>query len=254
MKTTAGIGWVAILVSLFAICPTARASTWYVDDSHTSGTRDGTSWSRAFQYLQEALDASGSTDIIKVAQGTYYPDVGSGHTNNLQSETFRPKVGVKLLGGYIGYDNPNPDTRDIGVYVTVLSGDLAQDDTPDFGNYFENAYHVLDLSISDEFTLVEGFTITHGYASSSNETGQGYGGGVYNWPGVGFTGLAKVKSCLISYNLSLYGGGGVYLRAIGTPGPAFDHCNIIGNRTDALHQHASGGGVNIYDAAAEFTG
>lgn len=71
------------LFALVAIAPLSSAATWYVDDSHTSGTHDGTSWATAFQYLQDALDASNSLDTIKTAQGIYYPDdATSGHTGN----------------------------------------------------------------------------------------------------------------------------------------------------------------------------
>ncbi len=115
-------------VLLFAVlallpCRLASGTTWYVDDSHTQGTPGGSSWADSFQYLQDALDLASGGDTIKVAQGTYYPDdATSGHTADDPDETFLLESGVVIEGGYVGYDDQYPDTRDWELYVTIPSG------------------------------------------------------------------------------------------------------------------------------------
>jgi hypothetical protein len=51
----------------------------YVDDNASEG-EDGTSWSTAHKYLQDALAVAESGDEIWVAEGTYKPDQGVGKT------------------------------------------------------------------------------------------------------------------------------------------------------------------------------
>lgn len=157
-----------------------------------SGTKDCSSWENACPTLQDAL-AKVSSGVIWVAKGTYYPDEGSGQTPNSPASTFRLKNGVEIYGGFAG----NGSARDVKTNITVLSGDLGQDDTRDSNNIVQkppqpvykgpgkpldmtsdikgtNAYHVVTASGVNETAILDGFTITAGYAES------GSGGGMLN--------------------------------------------------------------------------
>jgi hypothetical protein len=55
---------------LTASIPVMAASTWYVDDSNTSGTEDGTA-AHPYNTIGEAVIAASAGDTIIVAGGTY---------------------------------------------------------------------------------------------------------------------------------------------------------------------------------------
>jgi len=230
------------------------AAIWHVDDSQIGGTQDGMSWTNAFQDLQDAMDAASPLDTIKVAQGIYYPDDGSGHTGNARTESFRPKQAVLVLGGYIGYDDANPETRDPSAYVTILSGDLTQNDTANFGNYTENAYHVVDLSNSDQDSVLDGFTITHGYAVPTGgfpPLSARFGAGIYADASASFNARALIRDCIISQNGADRVGGGIYLRDTDNTGTRFENCTISNNRSNGSSD-GGGAGCGILFAAATF--
>lgn len=73
----------------------------YVDHA-ASGAHDGSSWSDAYVYLQDALSAATAGDSFWVAAGTYYPDEGAGQTDNDLVSTFDIPDGVVMLGGSDG--------------------------------------------------------------------------------------------------------------------------------------------------------
>jgi len=52
----------------------AGTQTWYVDDSNTSGTEDGTQ-ANPYNTISEAVTAASAGDTIIVAGGTYVEDV-----------------------------------------------------------------------------------------------------------------------------------------------------------------------------------
>ena len=111
--------------------PTAVAQVVYVDDDAPAGG-DGTSWATAYRFLQDGLANVSSATEIRVGQGTYRPDQSDqGHAvPGDRLATFQLVSGVSLLGGFAGLGAPSPDDRDIALYETILTGDLAGDDIP----------------------------------------------------------------------------------------------------------------------------
>ncbi len=107
-------------------------SVVYVDDDASAGG-DGTSWSSAYKFLQDALANVGAATEIRVGQGVYTADrdeanpTGTGDKN----ATFQMINGVAIRGGYAGVVAPTPDERDIALYETILSGGLLGNDIPD---------------------------------------------------------------------------------------------------------------------------
>jgi predicted outer membrane repeat protein len=189
---------------------TATAETIYVDpdspgliiDSNSPPVYDGRSWSEAYHYLQDALAEAVSGDRIHAAAGTYTPDRDTDHPtgSGSRSKTFTLKDDVEIYGGYAGYGEPDPNTRDIQLYPTVLSGDLSGNDGPDFVNYGDNSYHVLKGNNTSAATVLDGFTITGGNATSNS------GGGMLNYP----AGSPTIVNCLFSNNSADLRGGAIY--------------------------------------------
>lgn len=93
-----------------------------------SGQKDGSSWPNAFTDLQQALSEVGQSNDgiceIWVASGVYHPDQGTGD----QNRSFTMSNKVSIYGGFSG-DETCRDEREPWFYETILSGDLAGDDT-----------------------------------------------------------------------------------------------------------------------------
>jgi hypothetical protein len=79
------------------------AAVIYVDASAT-GANNGSSWTDAYKYLQNALWAAEPNQGIQiwVAQGTYLPDEDTAHPGgtNDRTDTFHLEPGVALYGGF----------------------------------------------------------------------------------------------------------------------------------------------------------
>src|SRR3972149_5584392 len=125
--------WLAISIICVALTQaTTIARIIYVDDD-ANGLNDGSSWSNAYRFLQDALaDANSEPNVneIRVAQGIYKPDANSADPNGNGDRyaTFELINGVSLIGGYAGLGEPDPNIRNIQLYETILSGDLNGDD------------------------------------------------------------------------------------------------------------------------------
>jgi len=151
-----------------------EAPTVIYVDGDAPGDNDGTSWEDAFTDLQAALgflEVYPQIEGIHVAQGTYKPTGPDGD----REATFQLVSGLAIRGGYGGFGQVDPDARDIENYETILSGDLAGDDGSG-GNVWENSYHVVTGSFTNETAILDGVTITGGNASGIDC----YGGGMYN--------------------------------------------------------------------------
>jgi L-ascorbate metabolism protein UlaG (beta-lactamase superfamily) len=267
-------GHLIISILLFStLCASTSGKIIYVDDDAT-GANDGTSWENAYTFLQDALADANSAEKpveIQVAQGIYKPDQGTKQTLGNREATFHLIDSVTIKGGYAGFSESEPDSRDIQLYETILSGDLKGDDTEVASPRYlfentsrsENSYHVVSSMNTEETTILDGFTITSGVANGTprNNAGGGFfndfgsptlvnctfkknwannGGGLFNE-----SGNLMLFDCVLKGNYSNYGGGIFNWRG----SPLFRNCRFSSN----FAQH-SGGGIWYGNANPEFIG
>jgi predicted outer membrane repeat protein len=139
-----------------------------------------------------------------------------------------------VYGGFADTGDPGWGERDPDTYVTILSGDIGQDDTNDDGNNIaetwsdiqgDNAYHVV---VGAHNATLDGLTITAGEANGSYPNL--YGGGLYN---VGDA--LTLTSVTFSGNRATSGGGGMYNAS--SSDTTLEHVTFTGNSA------GSGGGM-----------
>ena len=210
----------------------------YVDMDAT-GNNDGTSWADAYTDLQSALTSVETGGQIWVTEGTYKPTSTTARTSS-----FEIPSGVKVYGGFAGNET-QLSSRDYVNNTTTLSGDIGS-----VGTDTDNSYHVVKFTNAASTTILDGFTITKGYAedANQNDTPNNCGGGIYNdGSGNGNSSNPQITNCIITDNYAYYQGGGVHNEAnvgetTGTAGessPTFTSCKITDNTTTT-----AGAGVN----------
>lgn len=140
--------------------PAAQAQpaskVWYVAQT-SRGTGSCDSWENACA-LQQALSsaAAGSGDELWVEAGVYRPTTTG---DDPRTATFQLKSGVALYGGFTGNES-HRDARDWVANETILSGDIGVQ-----GVATDNVYHVVTGSGTDHTAVLDGFTVTGGYAA-----------------------------------------------------------------------------------------
>jgi hypothetical protein len=193
-------------------------------DAEAKGTNDGTSWADAFTDLQDALylaeSSEGAVREIWVADGTYCPSQRTDPADP-RSATFQLLNGVTIYGGFAGGET-ELSQRNPAVNQTVLSGDLAGDDSPDFGKKDENSYHIVTGSGTDATAVLDGFTITGGNAGQYGQWPYLDGGGMYN-----ANGSPTVANCTFRGNSVNGSGGGM---ANYDSSPSIINCTFVGNQ------------------------
>jgi len=252
------------------LCLLAAGGTWgkviYVDDDAPTGG-DGVSWTTAYRFLQDALaDAAavGEAVEVRVAQGTHKPDQCTFYPSEGRNTTFHLLDGLTLLGGFAGVGASDPNARDVGLYETVLSGDLDGNDEEasspvqmrDTSTRADNSYHVVSYNEGDtkggEISAeLDGFVITGGYAFVRMTGGppapslpEHCGGGLFVLgagvePPQGIT----VRNCRFRQNYAESVGGGIYCSWSNL---TLEGCTLEGNGT-------VGWGAGIYTAATGHT-
>jgi hypothetical protein len=222
-------------------------ATLYVDDTAPAGG-DGATWNTALRELGAALEiahaSDGVTTEIRVAQGVYTPDFGSG----LRSLSFELPRDCAVRGGYAGHGAANPDARDIEQYETILSGDLNGDDGAGFVNTDDNSSHVVMAVSVTGSTLLEGFTIRGGNARREGWPAAMGGGAIVDGPAV-------FRRCVFTNNHADDNGGAVGVFFQGAD-PRFQECIFRNNRARAASMNLGrvygGGALTVFKAGGRY--
>ncbi|MHC4108949.1 MAG: right-handed parallel beta-helix repeat-containing protein, partial [Planctomycetota bacterium] len=212
-----GLTHVMAVVSSLAIAAGAHGGSIVYVNQSAPCDGDGLSWATAYCDLQSGLLIAAPGTSIWVAAGTYTPDQGQGN----RSLAFVLHDDVALYGGFAGGETDLSE-RDVAANPTILSGDLAGDDGPDFAQYGENSYHVVSAIGVGPTAVLDGFTITGGNADG--EENDSHGGGI-----LCDSAAPTITGCTFTANLAINRGGAAY-NLSGTP--SYTGCTFEGNRAD----------------------
>lgn len=217
--------------------------------AEATGANNGTSWANAFGSLQSAFEQTdGCISQIYVAKGVYKPTQNT--NNNSSGPTDRSNVfklpRVSVYGGFIGSET-HFFQRNVFKNLTILSGDLDNNDSNDDGNFINenlndthgnNAYNILFIDGSPTITRLDGFIITGGNANQGNHNPDyqyriNKGGGMIV-ANVG--GNFSIANCLFIGNFAEHYGGAITLI---NSTITIDNCFFIKNKSISL-----GGGMH----------
>jgi Leucine Rich Repeat (LRR) protein/parallel beta helix pectate lyase-like protein/thrombospondin type 3 repeat protein len=179
-----------------------------------SGLDENGSQEAPFTSLQDAINAAGQNDIIKVAAGIYY-------------ETLTFITEITLQGGWNidfsqRWDFENDGIEPTAGYQTIIDG--------------EGYGSCITLNYISEQAAIDGFTIQNG------ET-EGYGGGISNDHS-----SPVISNCIFLNNSTINSGGGGGIDNFYSS-PTIDNCVFSGNSTET-----SGGGIlNRYSSSPTIT-
>ena len=191
-------------------------------DIDAQGAGNGITWQDAFTSLVEALDIANQNDQIWVAEGVYIP-------GTLRTSSFQMKDDVALFGGFDGTE-VSLEERDWLINKTILSGDIGIQ-----GQASDNCYHVIKNTSPtlDSTAVLDGFTITGGYAHESYPNDRGAGM-------INISASPTIRNCIFELNSAWERGGGINNIS---SSPRFYDCIVRAN--DAF---AGGGMTNNYSS------
>lgn len=206
-------------VEVYSIYLNYSPEVKYVNQNAT-GNNDGSTWTDAYNNLQNAIDNASNNDQLWVASGTYLP---TGYAVNSEQgtrdQTFLINKPLYIYGGFNGTET-DFNQRDISANLTILSGDLNNDDnaiiTTSETTRQDNVFHV--VSLKGNFSTggeLDGFIVSGGNANSNTfdldcatAQTQQYdnrrGAAIFKNPdGAGRKVFIKIKNCIIENNSAL---------------------------------------------------
>lgn len=209
-------------VNLNGIPDECEIARLFVSDIAT-GDDNGTSWANAMTSLQRALrtaERGGVATEIWIAAGVYTPE----RCMPARTDSFKLLSGVTLFGGFAGIENPEAFDlahRDFASNATILSGDVAGDDSSG-GSTAENSYHVVSALGVDSTAVLDGITIQAGNADGASPHDSGAGVRIVE-------GDPTLRHCTIRQSVAIETGAG--LHCLGG-NPDITQSTILANESD----------------------
>jgi hypothetical protein len=174
--------------------------------------------------LQEALSVANAAPErttrgieIRISQGVYRPD----HGTLSPAASFVLNSGVTLMGGFAGLLGAIPDLRDPKQFVSVLSGDLNDDDGPNFTGYDDNSRTIVRAAFSN---VLDGLEISGGNAEQNAPL-------YISTPGVIWSPSTTPANGLIIRNCSIVRNRAVTAPVVFLGAGRAESCRINGNKT-----------------------
>ncbi|MFT7587415.1 MAG: hypothetical protein ACI9EW_003857, partial [Cellvibrionaceae bacterium] len=236
-----------LLTLVFLNFPSNAAGIIYVSKTATGNPSDGSSWNNAYTDLQLALVAASAGDEVWVAAGAYTPGLSTSDTFQLNSE-------VAIYGGFAATETARSQ-RDFTANLTVLSGDIGNNDTKDENGIVlfaadqlgDNSYHVVTGSNLSNSAVLDGFIITAGQADSSLSPNDSGGGMML------IAGSPTLSNLIITGNSagiadSATGlGGGIYSDS--SSSPILNNVVLAGNTAEYGGGMFTGGDASLTDVS-----
>jgi hypothetical protein len=148
-----------LLFFLLLVAPLQGQTIVYVDKDAPAGG-DGSSWSTAFKYLNDALSDAGiglGEHHLWIAEGTYYTDEGDLYSNDDQNSKYViPYTVTAVIGGFVGTEG-SADDADPAKYLTILSGLIFEE----YGATGIGSSYLLETEAGSSALQIKGFTITN---------------------------------------------------------------------------------------------
>ncbi len=248
------VSWLAALAMLLAalVAPAASAQTIiYVNDDAPPGG-NGVSWATAFRDLQSALEVAEALPgaqrnvEIWIGAGTYVPtrqrELGVG-----RSVSFIIPRGVALLGGFVGNETSR-FPRQPRVNQTILSGDIASDDSPNIVNRNDNAFSVVLVDADQGTATLDGVTVRGGHADGPQATADTNFWYLNRADGAGIAiraGNVTIVNCEIVDNFARLNGGGINAFSLSFNVIVNIHSSVISNNTSVYAAAVFGGEGNV---------
>ena len=195
------------------------ASLYRVSPAGATSGGCGSDWSTACDF-QYALSLAVAGDQLWVEQGTYAPGTA-------RTATFQLINGVSIYGGFAGTEI-ELEQRNPGTNTSILSGEIGVADDPS-----DNSYHVVTSSGTDNSALLDGFSITAGFADGTAPDDNG--AGLFN-----ASGSPTLANLVFRANTANTNGGGMYSSG-GSP--------ILTNMTFDNNTSNSGSGGGLFNSA-----
>jgi hypothetical protein len=203
------------------------------------GNATGLTWDDAFESWEEAVEVAvlpwaGSGEVW-FAAGVHLPPPPAGGDPRLAS--FFLVEDLAFYGGFAGHELTR-EQRDPAFHVTILSGDLAGNDGPDFAGRSDNAYHVVQAQQVGPTAVLDGFTLRGGNATTAPIDHRNGGGILVSHAS------PTLRNLTIERNQAFWGGG---LFIIGPADVTALNCRFLGNSATS-----SGGAAAVLNAQPDF--
>ena len=200
--------------ALLSVCFGLYAqSAFYVDSSNTAATKNGLSWSTAYNNITQAINSSTIGDTIYIAKGTYVEGATLSITHHLTMRGGYPS------GGGVAQDTSNH---------TIIDGN--------------NSYKVITATAPNLNITLSHLTIQNGYKYGSYASGMTFGSNA----------TIVLKFCKIknNYATSTNGvviGGGIYCSS--NTKLTMVNCEVSGN---SISTNGGATGAGIYFSGGSF--